>query len=82
MSQQRTTPDLDQPRAADHERTQLHHCLDYCSELVSLVAKTAALCAERPCDPVVLGTVSEIETVTAHMSQKIWQKLSLLPDHG
>ena len=61
---------------------QLHFYLDYCSELVSLIAKTAALCAERTSDPVVLGTVSEIETVTSHMSQKIWQKISLLPDHG
>jgi hypothetical protein len=60
---------------------EMHHYLDYCSELVSLVAKTAALCAERTSDPVVLGTVSEIETVTAHMSQKIWQKISLLPEH-
>jgi hypothetical protein len=61
---------------------ELHHYLDYCSELVSLIAKTAALCAERTSDPVVLTTVSEIETVTAHMSQKIWQKISLLPEHG
>ncbi len=60
---------------------QLHHYLDYCSELVSLVAKTAALCAERTSDPVVLGTVSEVETLTAEMSQKIWQKISLLPAH-
>ncbi len=60
---------------------ELHHYLDYCSELLSLVAKTAALCAERTSDPVVLGTVSEIEAVTAHMSQKIWQKISLLPEH-
>ena len=60
---------------------ELHHYLDYCSELVSLIAKTAALCAERTSDPVVLGTVSEIETVTAHMSSKIWQKISLLPEH-
>lgn len=59
----------------------LHHYFDYCSELVSLIAKTAALCAERTSDPVVLGTVSEIETLTAQMSQKIWQKISLLPEH-
>lgn len=59
---------------------ELHHYLDYCSELVALIAKTAALCAERTSDPVVLGTVSEIETVTAHMSQKIWQKISLLSE--
>ena len=59
----------------------LHHYFDYCSELVSLIAKTAALCAERTSDAVVLNTVSEIETLAAQMSQKIWQKISLLPEH-
>ncbi|MEO7422839.1 MAG: hypothetical protein ABIU87_10645 [Ornithinibacter sp.] len=61
---------------------QLHQYLDYCSELVSLIAKTAALCAERTSDPVVLATVSEIETLAAQMSQKIWQKISLLTISG
>ncbi len=60
------------------DAAELHQYLDYCSELVSLIAKAAALCAERTSDPVVLGTVSEIETLTAQMSQKIWQKISLL----
>ena len=60
---------------------ELHHYFDYCSELVSLIAKTAALCAERTSDPVVLGTVSNVETLSAQMSQKIWQKISLLPEH-
>jgi hypothetical protein len=60
---------------------ELHHYFDYCSELVSLIAKTAALSAERTSDPVVLGTVSNLETLAAQMSQKIWQKISLLPEH-
>ena len=59
----------------------LHHYFDYCSELVSLIAKAAALCAEHTSDSVVLGTVSDLETLAAQMSQKIWQKISLLPDH-
>lgn len=67
-----------QRRIMDAE--ELHHYFDYCSELVSLIAKTAALCAERTSDPVVLNTVSEIETLAAQMSQKIWQKISLLPE--
>jgi hypothetical protein len=29
----------------------------------------------------VLNTVSEIETLAAQMSGKIWQKISLLPEH-
>ena len=52
--------------------------LDYCSELLSLTAKAAALCAEESTDALVLDTVSEIETLTTGMSRKIWQKISLL----
>jgi hypothetical protein len=58
---------------------QLHHYLDYCSEMLSLTAKTAALCAEHSTDGVVLDTVSYIETLTTDLSNKIWQKISLLP---
>jgi hypothetical protein len=52
--------------------------LDYCTELLSLVAKTAALCAEDNTDPVVLDTVSTVENVTGGMSTKIWQKIATL----
>ena len=58
---------------------QLHHYLDYCSEMLSLTAKTAALCAEHSSDSVVLETVSTLETLTTELSNKIWQKISLLP---
>lgn len=54
--------------------------LDYCSEMLSLAAKAAALCAEASTDAVVLDTVSEIENLTSSMSRKIWQKVSLLHD--
>jgi HAMP domain-containing protein len=52
--------------------------LDYCSELLSLISKAAALCAEESTDALVLDTVSEIEILTTGMSRKIWQKISLL----
>lgn len=58
---------------------QLHHYFDYCSELLSLVAKTAALTAEHTSDSVVLDTVSTLETMTANLSASIWQKIQLLP---
>jgi len=53
--------------------------LEYCSELLSLTSKAAALCAEES-DALVLDTVSEIENLTTGMSRKIWQKISLLRD--
>jgi hypothetical protein len=68
------SPELDLDRAG------MEHYLDYCSELLSLIGKVAALCAEESRDPVVLDTVSTVETLTTGMSRKIWQKISLLPD--
>ncbi len=57
---------------------QLEHYLDYCSELLSLIGKAAALCAEESRDPVVLDTVSTIETLTVSLERKIWQKIAVL----
>ena len=56
--------------------------LDYCSELLSLVAKTAAVYAERSTDGAVLATISDIENLTNGMARKIWQKLGLVPGVG
>jgi hypothetical protein len=52
--------------------------LDYCAELLSLIAKVAALYAERVQDPVVIETVNDIEAMTTNLSRKIWQKISLV----
>ncbi|MCW2797581.1 hypothetical protein [Nocardioides sp.] len=60
-------------------RDEMERYLDYCSEMLSLVGKTAALCAEESRDAVVLDTVSTIESLTTGMSRKIWQKISVLP---
>ena len=61
------------------DRQQMEAYLDYCSELLSLTGKAAALCAEKSRDSVVLTTVSTLETLTNDMSRKIWQKIQLLP---
>ena len=60
-------------------RDEMERYLDYCSEMLSLVGKTAALCAEESRDTVVLETVSTIESLTVGLSRKIWQKISMLP---
>lgn len=57
---------------------QLWSYLDYCSELLSLVGKAAALFAEHSDDDTVLATVEGIEELTTGMCRKIWQKISLL----
>jgi hypothetical protein len=57
---------------------QLIHYLEYCSELLSLVGKTAALCAEDSQDNVVLDTVSTVEGLTVDLARKIWQKIQVV----
>jgi hypothetical protein len=52
--------------------------LDYCSEMLSLTAKCAALYAEKLSDPVILEAVGDIERLTSDLSSKIWQKITIV----
>ena len=57
---------------------ELGRYLDYCSELLSVTSKLAALLVQYFNDEVLLGAVNEIETLTTGLSGKIWQKIRLL----
>ena len=57
---------------------ELMRYLDYCSEMLSLTAKLAALYAEKLSDPVVVDTVGDIERLTSDLSSKIWQKITIV----
>jgi len=57
---------------------ELGRYLDYCSELLSLIGKISALYSQSLDDPVVLNAVDDIEDLTTELSQKIWQKITLL----
>lgn len=57
---------------------ELGRYLDYCSEMLSLVAKVAVLYAQSQPDPVIVDAVSDIERLTASLSQKIGQKVALI----
>lgn len=57
---------------------ELRRYLDYCSELLSLTGKIAALYVQNFDDPVALASASEIESMTTGLSRKIWQKLLIL----
>lgn len=70
-----TTESID----AHLDAAQLSKYLDYCSELLSLIAKTAALLADDTVDAQVLSSVQAIEDITSDLSRKIWQKIALLP---
>ena len=70
------------PTAHSPKRTltpfELGRYLDYCSEMLSLVAKVAVLYAQSQPDPIVVDAVSDIERLTTNLSQKIWQKIMLV----
>jgi hypothetical protein len=53
-------------------RAELTRYLGYCSEMLALISKLAALHAERLQDTVVLDTVNDVETLTSGLSAKIW----------
>jgi hypothetical protein len=53
--------------------------LDYCSEMLSLTGKIAALYLRDFDDSGVVAAVTEVEELTSGLSQKIWQKISSIP---
>jgi hypothetical protein len=59
-------------------RYELARYLEYCSELLSLVSKLAALHAQDLQDAVVLEAVTDVESLTADLSRKVWQKITIL----
>jgi hypothetical protein len=72
----------ERPTATSPKRTmnrfELTRYLDYCSEMLALTGKLAALYAQSLPDPVVIDAVNEIENLTAGLSRKIWQKITIL----
>jgi len=55
--------------------------LDYCSEMLSLTAKIATLYAQSSRDSLVVSAVTEIEQISANLSAKIWQKITIIQQH-
>ncbi len=61
---------------------ELNRYLDYCSELLALISKIAALYVQDFQDPVLLDAVDDVEDLTAGFSRKIWQKITILENLG
>jgi hypothetical protein len=59
-------------------RFELGRYLDYCSELLSMSSKLAALHVQYLNDPVVLDAVNDIETLASSLAGKMWQKIVIL----
>ena len=67
--------------ASEPERmsaTNLGRYLDFCSELLALVGKVAALYTQHLNDLTAIASVNEVETLTTGLSRKIWQKILVL----
>jgi hypothetical protein len=71
-----------QETASSPKRTlrgsELIRYLDYCSEMLSLIGKLAALYVQKFDDSVALVAVNEVEELTTGLSRKIWQKIMIL----
>lgn len=56
--------------------------LDYCSEMLSITGKLAALFAQSVNDNIVVDAVNDIEALGTNLSRKIWQKIMLIGETG
>ena len=61
---------------------ELNRYLDYCSESLALISKIAALYVQDFQDTVLLDAVDDVEDLTAGLSRKIWQKITILENLG
>ena len=57
---------------------QLERYLDYCSEMLAILSKVAALYVQRIQDESVLRAVDDLEDLTIGLSRKVWQKITIL----
>ena len=68
--------------ASSPERTltpfEMQRYLDYCTEMLSMISKIGAIYVQDLSDPVVLGAVDQVETLTTGLSRKMWQKMMIL----
>ncbi|MDB4766811.1 hypothetical protein OAG71_03890 [bacterium] len=60
---------------------QLRRYLDYCSEMLSLTGKIAAVYVQQFDDAVAMASASELEALTGALSNKVWQKILILESY-
>jgi len=68
----------DSMRESTMSRIEMAQYLDYCSELLAVTSKLAALHIQAFSDPVVADSVNGIQALTLGLSGKIWQKIMIL----
>lgn len=78
------SPERDTASSPERNLTpyELKRYFDYCSEMLSIVSKLAALLVQDFDDPVTLNAVNEVEELTSGLSRKIWQKIMVASQAG
>jgi len=61
---------------------ELARYLDYCAEMLSLIAKLAQFYVARFDDPEAAEAVTDLEDLTDGLSRKIWQKIMIIHQAG
>jgi hypothetical protein len=62
----------------DLSQEELMRYLDYCTEMLSLTGKLAALYAQYFPDATVVAASNDVEQLTTNLSRKIWQKIVIV----
>ena len=57
---------------------ELSRYLDYCTEMLALIAKLAALYAGQTEDSEILAAANDVENLTTGLGRKIWQKIMII----
>ena len=60
------------------DRFSLARYLDYCTEMLAIISKIAALHVQDLDDPQVLNAVNDIQGLSTGLSSNIWQKIVLI----
>jgi len=77
LSESKPTESSPERRMSEFE---LSRYLDYCAEMLALIAKLGALYGARSRDRDLMVAVTEIEELTSDLGRKIWQKIMILSD--
>ena len=74
------SPDMTTPSSPERKLNhfEMARYLDYCTEMLALTSKVAAVHVQSVNDPVVLNAVNDIENLAAMLSNKIWQKIVII----
>ncbi len=71
-------PDTESSPKREMSAFELTRYLDYCTEILSIISKIAAVYVQHFEDSVTVSAASDLEDLTVGLTRKIWQKIMLL----